>query len=186
VRLQELLDQIAVGAMDLDAVEAGLERVGGTFPKTLDHAGDLMGLERPRRFIRRGLAFRRHRHQVRNGHRRRRHRQHAAGLERGMRHPPDMPELEENQAAFGVHGIDDVPPAPDLRFRIDAGRAGIAASCRHDRRGLGDDQAARRGALAVIFTVQRPRGKARSFRPHPGQGRHCDAMLEPVRTDLQR
>src|ERR1700678_1169462 len=103
-----------------------------------------------------------------------------------MRHPPDMPELEENQAALGMHGFGDVAPSPDLRFRIDARGAGIAASRRHDRRGLGDDQTARRGALTVIFGVELPRREARSFRPNVRQGRRQVAMMEAEETDLQR
>ena len=54
------------------------------------------------------------------------YRQHAAGLERGMRDAPDMPELEKDQAALGVHGVDHPAPALDLRVRIDAGHARTA------------------------------------------------------------
>jgi len=71
-----------------------------------------------------------------------------------------MPELEKDQSALGMHRVDDAAPALDLLLRIDAGCAGIAASARHDRRGFRDDQAMRRGALRVIFRVQRPRREA--------------------------
>jgi hypothetical protein len=74
-----------------------------------------------------------------------------------MRDASDMPELEKDQSTLGMNRIDDIPPSLDLLFRIDAGRGGVAASRRHHGRGLGDDQTARRGALAIIFRVQRPR-----------------------------
>jgi hypothetical protein len=94
-----------------------------------------------------------------------------------MRHAPDMPELQENKSALGMNGIDDFPPAADLLNRIDAGRGRISASGSRHRRRLRDDQAARGGALAVIFRVQRPRRKTRSLRPHPRQRRHDDPVF---------
>src|SRR3546814_9297006 len=39
---QELVEQIAIGAMHLDTVEARLDRVGGRRPEILDDAGDLV------------------------------------------------------------------------------------------------------------------------------------------------
>jgi hypothetical protein len=92
-----------------------------------------------------------------------------------MRDAPDMPELQEEHAALGMNGVDDLAPSLDLLFRPDAGYVGI-----------GDDQSARRGALGVVFHVQRPRREARLFRPHARQGRHHDAVLQVIRTDLQR
>jgi len=42
-----------------------------------------------------------------------------------------MPELQEDGAALGVDGIDDLAPALDLLFGIDAGDAGAAKAGRH-------------------------------------------------------
>src|SRR3954467_8152542 len=103
-----------------------------------------------------------------------------------MRDAADMPELEKDDAALGVHGVDHLAPARDLRLRIDARRRRIAAAVREHGRGLGDDQAALSGALTVIFGVERPRRKALALGPHARQWRHRDAMRELVRTDLQR
>ncbi len=115
MRLQELLEQIAVGAMDFDAIESGSQRVAGGLPKAFDHTGDLTSLERARRLIRHNLSVRRHCLQRRrNRHRRWRDRQHAAGLERGVRDASDVPELQEDHPAPGVNRIDDVAPALDL------------------------------------------------------------------------
>ena len=170
----------------LDAVKAGLERVISRLPVGVDHAGNLAGLERARGLVRHRLAVGRPGFQIGDRHRRRRDRQHAAGLERGMRDPADMPQLQEDDPALGVNGIDDLSPAGNLLLRIDAGHAGAAESGGHDRRRLGDDQSARRSTLGVIFDVQRPRRKRGFFRPHPRQRRHRDAMPEMIGTNLQR
>src|SRR3954449_11712715 len=103
-----------------------------------------------------------------------------------MRDAADMPELEKDDAALGVHGVDHLAPARDLRLRIDAGRRWITAAVREHGRGLGDEQAALGGALTVIFGVERPRRKALALGPHARQRRHRDPMRELVRTDLQR
>jgi len=103
-----------------------------------------------------------------------------------MRDAADMPELEEDDAALGVHRIRHLAPAGDLRVGIDARRRRIAAAVREHRRGFGDEQAALRRALAVIFGVERPRRKALALGPHARQRRHRDAMRKLVRTDLQR
>src|SRR5258705_3550102 len=113
--------------MDLDPIEAGLQRVLRALPIGIDHAGNLAGLERPRRLIGHGLSVSRHRLEVsRNRHRRWRDRQRAAGLERGVRNTPDMPELQKNHSALGMNGIDDLAPALDLMLGIDAGNAWVS------------------------------------------------------------
>jgi hypothetical protein len=187
VRLQELLDQVTVGAVDLDAVEAGGKRVLRGLPVGIDHARNFGCLKRARRLVDHRLAVRRPGLQIgRDRDRRWRHRQHAAGLERGMRDASDMPELEEDHAAPGVNGIDHLTPARDLLLGINTGNAGAAKTRRHHGRGLGDQQSARRRALGVILRIQWPGREARLFRPHPGQGRQCETMFELVGTDLQR
>ena len=103
-----------------------------------------------------------------------------------MRDAADMPELQEDHAALGVNGIDHLAPARDLLLGVDAGHAGAAEAGFRHRRGFGDQQSARRRALGVIFRIQRPGRETRLFRPHPGQGRQCEAMFELVGTDLQR
>ena len=49
--LQELVEQVAVGAVDLDAVEARALGVLRALAERLDDAGDLAGLERARRLV---------------------------------------------------------------------------------------------------------------------------------------
>ena len=48
-----------------------------------------------------------------------------------MRNASDVPELQEDDAALGMNGVDNLAPAGDLRFRIDAGHAGAADAGRH-------------------------------------------------------
>ncbi len=186
MRLQELLDQIAVGAVNLDAVETGGKRVLRRLPIGVDNQRDFRRLEGARCFIGHRLAVRRPGFQVSDRHRRWRDRQHAARLERGMRDAPDMPELQEDDSAPGMDGVDHLTPARDLLLGVDAGHAGAAEAGFHDRRGFGDQQSARRRALGVIFRVQRPRRERRLGRPHPRQRRQRETMLELIGADLER
>src|SRR5437588_134055 len=80
-RLQELLDEIAVGAVHLDAVEAGCKRVLRRLSIGINKAGYLRCLERARRLVRHRLAVGRPGFQIGDRHRRWRDRQHAARLE---------------------------------------------------------------------------------------------------------
>jgi len=66
------------------------------------------------------------------------------------------------------------------------GVAGLPRPVAITRRGFRDDQPARCRALPIIFRVQRPWRETRLLRPHPRQGRHYKAMIQMVRTDLQR
>src|SRR5690242_13939853 len=46
---QKLVDQIAIGAVQFDAVEPGIPRIVRRLPVVLDNAGDFLRLERARR-----------------------------------------------------------------------------------------------------------------------------------------
>jgi hypothetical protein len=185
VRLQKLLDQVAVGSVNLDAVEAGSKRILRRLPIGVDNAGNLRRLERARRLVRHRLAVGGPGFQVCDRYRRRRDRQRAARLERGMRHAPDMPELQKNDSAPGVNGVDHLAPARDLLLGIDAGHTGAAEPGFHHRRRFGDQQPARRRALRVILGVQRSRRERGFCRPHPRQRRQRETVLELIGTDLE-
>ncbi len=57
---------------------------------------------------------------------------HAKEL--GVRDAAHVPQLAEDLAALGVHGVGDGPPAGDLRGRVDARRARPAVRLRVMRR----------------------------------------------------
>ena len=165
-RTDELVEQIAVGAVDLDAIEAGVERMAGAALVLAHDVGQLLDLQRARRFERHqhplaelvldeGLALR--------PDRRRRDRRHAVGLQRGVRNAADMPQLQEDPAAGLVHGVGHQAPAVDLLPAVDAGRPGVALALHRDLCRLRDDQPGR-GALGVVTGVQRRWNVARLTR----------------------
>ncbi len=141
------------------------------------------GLERARRherleaFVGVGLLFL-------GAHGARRHRQGAARLQVGVRDTPDVPELQEDASALGVHGGGRQLPAFDLRGRPDAGRADVALALRADVGRFGDDEAGR-GALGVVGGLQLA-GDALVVGPRPGQRRHDDAVGELIGPELDR
>ena len=87
-----------------------------------------------------------------------------------------MPKLNDHGPAFGVHGVGDGFPAPDLIVRIAARRIRIALRLGRDLGGFGDDQAGR-GALGVIFDSKRTRDQARAG-AISRERRHHDAVGE--------
>ncbi len=180
--LGELIEQIAVGAMNLDAVETGGERVLGAALEILDDAGNFGQLERARfgdvgeGAVDEGLAL--------GADRRRRHRLAAVRLQRVVRDAADMPELDEDAAALFMHAVGDLAPACDLLLGIDAGRILIALALLRDLAGFGD-QKPRGGALAVIVDRQRARHHAGRYRAVAGQRRHHEAVGQGDRAKLE-
>jgi hypothetical protein len=89
-----------------------------------------------------------------------------------------MPQLQENPATLGMDRISDTPPSGALTLRIDAGRLAIAVAADRDRRRLGNDEAAVRRALGIVFDHHVARNVAR-IGAHPCQRRHHDTMEGP-------
>ncbi len=171
---EELVDQVAMGAVDLDAVESQALRVRGGLTEGLDNAADMLARHRLR-MLEAGLG------QAREaGHgqaRRAGARQLRMGrLGRVARHT-DMPELRHDLAAGLMHRVDDTQPAIERRTAevrdVDAhGRDGVV-----DHRAFGDDQARPTfGAPPVVGRDLRA-GNAAS-RLLPGHRRHHDAVGE--------
>ncbi len=98
----------------------------------------------------------------------------------------DMPQLEEDAAILGMHGIGDALPANDLLVGIDAGRTEIAAALDRDWRGLRNLQAPSIGALPVIFDHHVTGHVARLIRTEPGERRRNDTVRERNAADLNR
>ena len=168
---EELLQQVAVGRVQLDAVEAGRDRAAGGVDELLDHRGQLVGLERARRLERvRALAG-----------------EHLTGravtadgatgvvpIDLRVGDPARMHQLGEDHATLGVHGVRDGPPALDLLVGVQARRARVALAHRRGLRALGDDQAGPR-PLGVVRRHRR-RGDAVGRGPVAGHRRHDDAV----------
>jgi hypothetical protein len=180
--LQELVEQIAVRAVDLDAVEAGRLGVLGPAPIGLDDARNLLGFKGSRRDV---STLRAHQaHVALRRDRARRDRKRAIMID-GVRDPPDMPELEQHAPASRVHALDNLSPALDLFVRPDAGGVRIADPLRRDRCRFGNDEAGG-GALHVIFAHERVRNSALASRPVARQRGHENAVWKLEVADSER
>jgi hypothetical protein len=100
-----------------------------------------------------------------------------------MRNAADVPELEDDAAAFGMHRVGHPPPRGDLLDGMNSRRIEVALGHRADLAGLGDDQAGG-GALAVIVDGQRSRPAAVDGAV-AGQGRHDDAIGQRNVADME-
>ena len=164
---QELVDQIAVGGMDLHAVEArqqGIARCGGI---VLHHARNFIDPERAGVGIRQatliGVRL------VRCRGRGRRDRLVAAE-KAGMDEPAHMPQLAEDPSARFVHRLRDRFPGLDLLAAPDARRVRPSQPLPADAGCFGEDES-RAGALRVIGPHQLGRHMF-ACGAAPGQRRH--------------
>jgi len=180
--LQELVEQIAVRAMDLDAVEPGLFRVLGAMSIGFDDVRKLLGFEGAGRDI--GPLRTQQAHMALGRDRARPNGKGAVMIAR-IGDAPDVPELEEDAPAGAMHTLDDVAPALDLLSGPDAGRMRIADTCGRDRSRLGKDEAGGR-ALRIIVTHHRVRNAPGTGRPVARQRRHENAIGKFQIANLQR
>ena len=134
---QELVDQIAIGGVKLDPVEAGLLRILGRLAVILDDARDVLDGGRSCLFI--VLAAFECVRVARRGRRAGGNRRIAAE-EIGMHQPAHVPHLQHDQPAFIVDRLSHLLPALDLFIAPDTGGGGPAQSFDADPRGFGDDQ----------------------------------------------
>ena len=144
-RGEELVQQVAVGAVQLDAVQPGLDRVARGPHELLDDARQLLGGQRVRDRVvgLAGVGV----HLSLDRDRARGHRSAPAG-EVGVGHAAGVHDLHEDPPARGVDALRHAPPALHLLGRLDARL--VRESLADDGRigALGDDQA-HRGALGV-------------------------------------
>ena len=177
VRGEELVQEVAVGAVDLHQVEPGVAGVAGRAAVVLQQPRHLLEPQRPRGgagHAGRPAVLAAHGGPVAVGHGARRHRQLAVE-ERLVRDAADVPELCGHQPARGVDGVGDPAPARDLLVAVDAGGVHVALALGADLGALGDDQSRAR-PLHVVLLHQVVRHVAGDARAHPGQGRHQDAV----------
>jgi len=179
---QKLVDQVAIGAVELDPIKARLLRVFGRAAVIADGALDV--LQRHFAGLRIGLlAGRRVRFARRGG---------GAGgegrfapKEIGVDDAAHVPQLHDDQAAFFVHGLGGGLPRLGLLVRPDAGGGGPAEAFAADAGRFGQDHA-RACTLAVIERHQLVRHEHRIARAPAGERGHVDAVLGVERAHLER
>ena len=121
--LQELVQEVAVGAVDFDTVKAGALGVPGAAAIVGDDARDFAQLKGTRddefahRAEKADMAL--------GGDSARRNGKGAAEIG-GVQDAADMPELQQDRATRRVDGVGDMPPAGYLFVGPDAGCIGIA------------------------------------------------------------
>ena len=179
---QELVEEVTVGVMDLDAVEAGFLGEAGALDVFGDDAGDLFDVQGTgddvvgHLLAGPDLALR-----LDGG---RGDGEFAIRLVVRVRDAADVPELQEDAAALGVHGGGDLLPAGDLFVGVDTRGVRVAMAAGRDRGRLSDDQAGA-GALGVIFGHQ-VRRDVGPFGTATRQRSHQDAVRQREGTDFER
>ncbi len=178
---QELVEQIAVGAVHLHRIEAGIAGILGGGAEQLDDAGQLADFETARRRVvvlaLQGLDLAVADRLVGGRHRL------QAVIEQGVRGAARMPDLQGDAAAGGVHRVGDFLPAHHLLRAVDARLGDEGRGIAGGHGGLGDDQPGA-GALRVILRDQIARhvlrlgAAARQRRHHHPVGQFQRASLE--------
>ncbi|WVZ96754.1 hypothetical protein U9M48_042355 [Paspalum notatum var. saurae] len=165
-RSLELLHEVAVGAVDLDAVEPGaLHGVarGSRRRRRGPRASPAAAAGRTPRRGRRGSSA---------GARRGRCRRRGGG------DAAHVPELAEEDAALGVDGVGDGAPRRRLLGRPHARGVGVALRRGRHARGLRDEEAAAGGALRVVDGGVRLRHVAVGALPRQRRQHHAVRELE--------
>jgi hypothetical protein len=146
--LDKLVYEVAIGAVNLNAVESGRVGVFGSLAEVFYHRFHFASFERARgrNFF---LAVSREGFHIFRLHGRRSYGQLAI-LEERVGNGAYVPKLNENAPTRGVHGIGHFFPACYLVFAINTGCIDVAHALLRNLRALGDEQA-RRGALHIIL-----------------------------------
>ncbi len=181
-RLQKLVDQIAVGRVNLDTVKTGLFRPLRRPAVIFDDGGYFIDTQGAWSFI--GLLSKGSMNHVAfqfDGGRRDRQ---IAIMETAMGCPPAMPKLHENGRALGMNRSDDLPPSQRLRVGVNPWAIRPAYALFGHHRGFADNQASR-GALGVVLGHQRV-GQTLFTGARAGHGRHRHAVFERQIAQLER
>ena len=171
--MQELVEQVAVGAVDFHAVETGGLGVLGAGAVSVDDVGDFSGFQGARGWVvgqwanQADVAFSLDRTRSHRGF------PVQVGL---VGDAANVPQLQEDLAARAMHGLGDVGPAAHLVVGPDAGGVRVAHAHRCHGSGFAEDQPGG-GALHVVLGHQRI-GHAPGIRAAAGQRRHDDAVRQ--------
>ncbi len=179
---QELVDQIAIRAVQLHPVEPGLLGVFRGVAIIGHDPRDFLEPERARRFVilapfeRMGMA-----RSLGSAGRNRR----VAAKKQRMDQPTHVPHLQNDLATFLVNGLGDRFPALDLLVAPDTRSGGPAEAFDADSGRFADDQTGA-GALAVIGDHHVVGNRTGLGRAATRQRCHDDAILGLDRTQGQR
>ena len=183
LRVDELVDQIAVGCVQLHTIKTGFQRIARSPGKVLHHGSDLSLRQRPRQAVLHhaadtgfgtfALGVDKHLHAL-SQQSRRRHGRRTTGLQIDVRDAAHVPQLGKHAATGSVHGGSYLLPAFNLLRAVNARRPGVALALGANLRAFADDQS-RRGALSVIGCHQR-RGHIALRCTRARQRRHDDAI----------
>ena len=171
--LEELVEQIAIRPMDLDAIETGALRVLRAPAIGFDDARNFRKLQCSRDRI--GLFGPQQAYMTFCGDGARRDGLRSVEIDR-VRNAPDMPQLQHDAATCVMHGARDRAPTFGLLFRPDARSVRISNPHWRDGGRLGDDQASR-SPLQIVVPHQRIRNASQA-RPTTRQRRHDDAVRQ--------
>jgi len=169
---QELVQQVAVRAVQLDPVQTGLDGAAGGVDELRDDPRQLVGGQLARHLE--GLHALRGEHLA--GRRDRRRRDGALAGDRGVADATGVHELHEDPAVLLVDRVGDQAPAGDLGVGVQAGGVRVALADGRRLGALGDDEAGA-GALGVVLGVDRGRGGALAGAV-AGHRRHDEAVLQ--------
>ena len=173
---KELVEQIAIGSMNLDTVKArAVHRIARCADKVVHDAGHFIVAQGPRlRGFDKGRHAISHQHGFGfGGNGRRRNRRCATRLQVGVRNPAHMPELHHDFSARCMDGLGNRLPAIQLLGAVKARHIGVTLGLRRDRGGFGNQQTGA-GPLRVVLGHQRRRNCA--GRTVAGQRGHHDAV----------
>ncbi len=179
--MDELVDEVAVGAVKLDTIESRIERTLSRDAEFLDDAGDFLDVECT-------VGRSGHKAVLRQRHAFKRHDRRCNGID-ATRHfyvalTPAVNELHEHVATLCVNGIHNRLPAFHLAVVIETGRAEIGACRYRDADALDDFEAAFRSALAVEVSHHRARNVAGLNGAQACHRCEHDAMRDGVRANF--
>jgi hypothetical protein len=101
----------------------------------------------------------------------------------GVRHTSRVHDLDEDMAAFVIHGCGHLLPSGDMRGSVDARRSEVALSIIRRLSAFGDDQADA-GALGIIFGGQFSR-RAVELRAAARHRGHDQTVWQGVASDTE-
>ena len=137
--VEKLLDQVAVGGVQFNAVKTGFDRQSCGLGIFFDRGGDVFVGHGARRAVRlHALCVGVHLARAGDWHGTNDLR--ACGQVGSMRHTAGVHQLQRDLSALGVHRISHQFPAPHLIRVEQAGDSRIAQTIGRGRGALGDDQ----------------------------------------------